>query len=402
MVQIKNESKQEKINQLRNKQESEVLDFLNKEWTKKDNILQLFSYLERISWFDYLPDLPLELSMMQCIAIKDEILMCGGDGRNFCYSYHTTKREYRQICLYPWEIQLWGHTVVRCEGEDDKSKNPKVTLLSFGGSDRRRRHTFIMHYESVWSTDSVSTTAHTNEWIEVQDKIIIGASNGHNLTGARACVGGKHNNLLFVTHCPRNINVINLQTYEYIQTINSTLPIHTYWLCYHGFVKLSTTNFILISDVETIGITYDECDRTFHFQILPNITTSFSIFSNFAYLLLDNYILVFGGKCASSTITDAIHVYNVRHKQWRQLAQILPKALVDCYAIASHDQDFIHIIGGDNHKLKCQNSHYAIRCYYLILTKEKIKMIIDYWIRIISFNRLGWIKEFVTCVAEYV
>ncbi|ETN97556.1 hypothetical protein RFI_39973 [Reticulomyxa filosa] len=108
--------------------------------------------------FAALSPLPIPLFQGQCISYKQEILICGGNKVNECYSYHTIQKQYKFICSYPKDVILLGHCVV-----DIKNNKNKITLLSFGGS---FKHTLIMNYTSVWNDKIV---VKNNKWIPLKD-----------------------------------------------------------------------------------------------------------------------------------------------------------------------------------------------------------------------------------------
>ncbi|ETO03096.1 hypothetical protein RFI_34314 [Reticulomyxa filosa] len=107
--------------------------------------------------FQALKELPIPLSQSQCVLHKHEFLICGGKGERACYSYHTLRNEYKFICEYPSDVQLFGHCVVKLvdsNNNNDKDNN-QITLLSFGSTwGGSNAHTLVMKYVSVWSDDN--------------------------------------------------------------------------------------------------------------------------------------------------------------------------------------------------------------------------------------------------------
>ncbi|ETO15169.1 hypothetical protein RFI_22193, partial [Reticulomyxa filosa] len=94
-------------------------------------------------------ELPIPLSLSQCVLHKHELLICGDQFKRACYSYHTLKDEYKFICEYPSHVKLFGHCVVKLvdrNSNNDKYNN-QITLLSFG-SDLygKNKHTLVMKY----------------------------------------------------------------------------------------------------------------------------------------------------------------------------------------------------------------------------------------------------------------
>ncbi|ETN98284.1 hypothetical protein RFI_39229, partial [Reticulomyxa filosa] len=163
-------------------------------------------------------ELPTTLSQPQCVPHKYELIICGGQFKRFCYSYHTLKNEYKFICEYPRDVELDGHCVVKLvDNNNNKDKN-QITLLSFGGN-KGTRHTLVMKYVSIWGNISDKPNNY-NQWVPFTDKhnnpIIIGRDND-NYSGVRAVIGGRNNNLLFITYSPKNISVFDLNTFQFIK-----------------------------------------------------------------------------------------------------------------------------------------------------------------------------------------
>ncbi|ETN99983.1 hypothetical protein RFI_37475, partial [Reticulomyxa filosa] len=101
--------------------------------------------------FQTLKELPTPLTLSQCVQHKHELLICGGQFKRACYSYHTLKNEYKFVCDYPSDVELFGHCVVKLV--DNNSNNDKynnqITLLSFGSTwDGQNKHTLMMKYIS--------------------------------------------------------------------------------------------------------------------------------------------------------------------------------------------------------------------------------------------------------------
>ncbi|ETO34871.1 hypothetical protein RFI_02217, partial [Reticulomyxa filosa] len=188
--------------------------------------------------FQILKDLPVPLSRSQCVLHKHEILICGGEGSQACYSYDTLKNEFKFICEYPSDIILRGHCVVKLVDNNSKDDN-QITLLSFGGWDK---HTLIMKYVSVWSNENNNSdneknrSNNYNKWVPFTDNhnnpITIGRIEDI-YEGARAVIGGSNNHLLFITYPIDNISVFNLNTFRFIKY--STLLIQDFSIANHCF-----------------------------------------------------------------------------------------------------------------------------------------------------------------------
>ncbi|ETO01708.1 hypothetical protein RFI_35730 [Reticulomyxa filosa] len=178
--------------------------------------------------FETLVSLPCNFCLAQCVQYKHEILICGGRTNVNCYSYDTHKDEYKRICYYPDDTVLRGHCVVKMV--DDNNPNA-ITLLSFGGSREIIRHTLVMKYMSVWDENKnrkeIKQESEWNEWTPLigSDKkpVTIGRK-GDDFFGARAVIGGRKKNLLFITYYPKNIDVFDLTTLEYVK--HEILPIN--------------------------------------------------------------------------------------------------------------------------------------------------------------------------------
>src|SRR5947208_542183 len=118
-------------------------------------------YYTRLHLF-IMSSLPVTLCCSQCVIFREEILICGGLKNNKCYSYHTLKQQYKEICEYPADIILFGHCVIKYESNFDNNENSNtITLLSFGGGKRSTPHTLLMKYQSVWEGKRL----HQNQWI---------------------------------------------------------------------------------------------------------------------------------------------------------------------------------------------------------------------------------------------
>ncbi|ETO32981.1 hypothetical protein RFI_04126, partial [Reticulomyxa filosa] len=293
--------------------------------------------------FQTLKDLPTPLDQAQCVLHKHELLICGGYQKRACYSYHTLKNEYKFICEYPSDVELWGHCVL-------KLINDESTLLSFGGSKDMKRHTLVMKYVSVWSNDKSENKMNKskeskkskkcNEWVPFtdshKDPIIIGRDND-DYRGVRAVIGGNNNNLLFITCFYNNISVFDLNTFQFIK--HDTLPTNDS-ICYHCFTGLS--------------IEYDEDNNTFQFHQIP-VCDDIAPFNGYAYVCIDNVILFFGGLNAglpADDILKSMHKYSIRENKWTTFQNALPSPLSDCVAILSEDSTYVHIIGGWGNEVK--------------------------------------------------
>ncbi|ETO14850.1 hypothetical protein RFI_22518, partial [Reticulomyxa filosa] len=177
----------------------------------------------------------------QCVSYKDELLLCGGLGVKTCYSYHCKKNEWKKICDYPETIkELFGHCVIEWKNKD---VSKQMRLLSFGGQNKNKsKHVLTMTYLSVWPKNSKDkdngNDILNNSWTPVihsnGKKLIIGKDTD-NLRGAKGIIGGKKNNLLFVTYALTNIDVIDLNTFDCLAYKQLDYVMQKYSLSYNCF-----------------------------------------------------------------------------------------------------------------------------------------------------------------------
>ncbi|ETO03206.1 hypothetical protein RFI_34204, partial [Reticulomyxa filosa] len=115
-----------------------------------------------------------------------------------------------------------------------------------------------MKYKSVWEindnndnnnqSDSKSEnhpiSQPFNTWIRHSQDTNIGKLE-NDFRGVRGLIGGKNNNLLFITYYQQNIEVIDLKTMKSLNGIkNKIMPReeHKFGLKYHCFVPLTMNN----------------------------------------------------------------------------------------------------------------------------------------------------------------
>ncbi|ETO25222.1 hypothetical protein RFI_11916 [Reticulomyxa filosa] len=320
--------------------------------------------------FEMEPPLPSPLAATQCVALGDEILICGGFDNKNCYSYHCIKKEYKWVCSYPNEVNLKAHIVVklapkmsaRTVSRKTTETTTMATLLSFGGSYRHHLsyHTLVMKYHSVWKKRTKG--GHKNEWVSLRSRDVFGKKQQMDLLGARAWLGGANEDLLFVTRHPNNIDVIDINTFRYIDSIKHTrLPVSTEnKVCFHCFVGLTCHQFILISDNESLLIEFDEINRIFFYHMLAQCP-SFTSYLVYAYAYLSDYIFIFGGNDQNYNQTnDVIFSYSISLDLWKEYSTSqIPFFTRACAAVAlTHTRPFsIHIFGGKDHINHSQNIH---------------------------------------------
>ncbi|ETO05056.1 hypothetical protein RFI_32341 [Reticulomyxa filosa] len=315
-----------------------------------------------------LRSLPTPLSRCQCVIYKDEILICGGDSNNNCYSYSTAKNEYKYICSYPEKLKLEGHCVVRLPDNKDWSG---ITLLSFGGGDKDKKHTLQMKYKSVWDDESSSSSSkvmedeNVNKWVKSQKKI---GTEEDDYRCARALVGGSNNHLLFITYYPKYIAVFNLNTFEREAKGKFELKVCANYHCFvsngdQGIDKMARTNanakkaineMLLFRKEMGLLIQYDEKNRSFDFREIGVCDDIKGVY-DYGFVRVRDKILFFGGSTWIEQI-NVVHGYSMTTKQWTKFDCTLPSALKGCTAVLSADNTFVHILGGNGNS-KDINTH---------------------------------------------
>ncbi|ETO23797.1 hypothetical protein RFI_13377, partial [Reticulomyxa filosa] len=333
--------------------------------------------------FETLASLPTSLSRSQCIVYNNnEIIICGGVRKRACYSYHTLKNQYKLICSYPDNVTLVGHCVVKLKSSSNNNNNTnEITLLSFGGM---FKHTLVMKYVSVWESH-ITKKRGCNEWlpfIDQNNKRLISIGRYHDVyCGLRAIVGGNSNNLLFITYSPKNIDIFDLNTLQYIN--HSTLPIDND-IHYHCFVlskkeKNKDVNKMLLFFKNTgLSIIYNEKKNNFQFDNIRVCTTIKSFFS-YGYVCINDVILFFGGDddLESRALKD-VYKYSIKQNKWMKFEQALPISLSGFVAILDKNNTYVHIIGGFDGK-------------NVMATHMKVKM--GQWMNEETETEKLWIEE---------
>ncbi|ETO17188.1 hypothetical protein RFI_20144 [Reticulomyxa filosa] len=376
----------------------------NRTTTQKHPEKQTKQSQHLITPFQTLKELPTPFKQAQCVLHKHELLICGGYQQTACYSYHTIKNEYKLICEYPSNIYLCGHCVVKLVNNSNNKDTNQITLLSFGGL---YKHTLMMKYVSVWSniSNKLNKFNNYNKWVPFTDNhnhpINIGTDEDDYI-GVRAVIGGSNNHLLFITYQLNNINVFDLNTFQFIK--HDTLPISNYnpiW--YHCFIpnpkngqaqemmKTNKQNYQMSLFCRNTGLSieYDEDNNNFQFRKLL-ICDDIVPFNCYAYVCINNTILFFGGWNrrfdANTVISKSVHKYSIQENKWTTLQDTLSNPLRHCVAILNEEGNYIHIIGGEDNKMETSN--------------KEIKFIIEYWIRA-SEIKLGWIDDFDKIIIKY-
>ncbi|ETO22735.1 WD-40 repeat-containing protein [Reticulomyxa filosa] len=343
--------------------------------------------------FEKLPCSPTPFYLSQCVAHGDEILICGGLSNSLCYSYHITKKQYKLICSYPMDVELYGHCIIKLTNIKNEHLN-EVTLLSFSGS-KYSRHTLMMRYVSVWNDDDNETNTikkeneNCNEWIVLTDKdsnkpIFIGG-NEENCHEACAVIGGKHNNLLFITYQPNYIAVLNSNTLQYIR--HDILPIENEnedddgngdsdGIKYHCLVSTNNSNaneMILFCAKKGLMIKYNEDENIFQFHDI-RVCSSLKSLSSYAYVYVNNFILFFGGE-----------------EEWTKEETEIEKQWIE------QEQERVQI---EEIKLQLEEMKQELDIKRLKRSKE-IKTVIQYWIHLLHI-KMGWIQDFDIIILRYI
>ncbi|ETO14957.1 hypothetical protein RFI_22410, partial [Reticulomyxa filosa] len=318
-----------------------------------------------------LPDLPGKLLKVQCVAYKQELLICGGYDVKECYSYHTVKNKYKLICSYPEEVSLWGHCVVKFVSNESANG---VTLLSFGGL---YDHTLVMHYESVWESEAC------NKWVPLSDKddktVLIGG-NRTNYSGVRALVGGSKHHLLFITYPPANIDIFDLKSLQYIK--QDWLPVNSRdSINWHCLVSTTTTTTSAVEEKNKsamlffwkdkgLAIEYNESKNELNFQIL-RVGNSLRPSSQYAYLVIDRKVLFFGGYADGfGDASTLVHMYSIEENKWSQCNHGLPISLDGSVGVLSEQGSFVHILGNNCAAKSKSNTHVKLDVRKFITKKS--------------------------------
>ncbi|ETO01746.1 hypothetical protein RFI_35693, partial [Reticulomyxa filosa] len=313
-------------------------DKKKKEEVKEKDDNKNYAHVHRVTVFETLAPLPTPLKDTQCIAYKNEIIMCGGRNNRNCYSYHTIKNKYKLICEYPFKES--GHCVVKLVNNDNCKNANEMTLLSFGGYPK---HTLVMKYISVWKNEDrqKQSLIDYNIWKPLMDshnnEISIGKKED-DYYKVRAVIGGRNRNLLFITHFKNYIDVFDLNTFQFIK--HDTLPSD----CIHSqcFVSKSENMMLLFCWKLGLSIEYDEINNTFQYQEL-HVSKNIGTLCAYVYTYINDLILFFGGKYGG--FANEIYQYSIIDNQWSKFKKRLPLTLKNCVGILNDDNKFIHVVG---------------------------------------------------------
>ncbi|ETO06571.1 WD repeat-containing protein [Reticulomyxa filosa] len=421
--------------------------------------------INTISLFETLPALTTACFFYQCVSYKDELLVCGAYGEKACYSYHIIRKQYKRICTYPDTTRLFGHCVIKRVHSNDSNE---ITLFSFGGSRYEEKHALVMQYISIWDDEKderqIEKSKHYNEWSPIMDnhnKPIFLGRKQDDFRGIRALIGGSNNNLLFITYYPKDIDVFDLNTFQYVN--HTTLPIDTK-ISFHCFVlktenelitpkadiKQSKSKMVLFCEKTGLSIDYDEVNNIFHFRSLW-ICSTMKHFYHYAFVCINDIILFFGGWNGNvgynTVVSNAIHKYSIQKDKWMKFELTLPIPSTDCIAVLSEDNMFVHILGGQDDEWKEMATHIQTKVaawmkeetelekqwiveeeekrvieetkrelvtmkgkfnvkklkveYNKIKKRIEIEMVIEHWNRLLSI-KMGWIDNFNIIISQYI
>jgi len=284
------------------------------------------------------------------------------------------------------------------------SNSDYFILLSFGGYSVKNYHTMLMKYKSVWENENENESSsnkqtNTNEWIPLPNQIIFGRRYNHDLGGAGASIGGENQNLLFIAHYPENIDIIDLESFQYLENIqNNILPFKFF---YHCFVSLNKNQFISISGDQSTLIEYNETNKEFSYHTLPSCSYLKGC-NQYSYVFWNDYIIILGGN-NSSKFMDEIKLYNVKEKKWQECDIKIPVAISGSVAVVNECDLSIHLIGGLNKEGGVLDTHYVLKIKELIgYTLKEVVTISEYWRRNSEVTRYGWIQDFHFIIAQYL
>jgi len=240
------------------------------------------------------------------------------------------------------------------------------------------------------------------------NNVVFGKHQKHNLIGACALIGGSKQHLLFITRESNEIDVIELQSWEYLKTIkNTTLPIaKNNYIGSHCLVSINNSKnnneFCFMARGETLLIRYDEEHKEFSYRQISAPLASFQFYTNYAYAYWNRRMFIFGGVDAKrDKPMDSIWILDIHKKDtiWKKSELKMPSAIGDATAVLSESDSSAHIIGGNDDKGKDQSTHYVMN----LLTLQDIETIAKYWIRTQEKELTkGWIGEFNKIIANYI
>ncbi|ETO25191.1 hypothetical protein RFI_11947, partial [Reticulomyxa filosa] len=274
------------------------------------------------------------------------------------------------FALIQKNVNLWGHSVVRLVNSSDPDE---MTLLSLGGQGAgEKKHTLIMKYVSVWKNEK-NIPKQCNQWTPLMHnnkEVVIGREDD-DYRGVRAVIGGSNNHLLFVTYFPANIDVFDVNTYQYVGNTRTTqMPKKDNGFAENGLAMNNDNNnnnkkrkseLLLFCQNTGLSIEFDEQANRFTFHDL-SVAKDIEAFNNYAYVCFNDVALFFSGwDDTSKKATDKVHKYLITDDTWVTFKNTLPFPSYSCVATMSPDNRCIHIIGGVNaSKKKVTTKHMRI------------------------------------------
>ncbi|ETN97249.1 hypothetical protein RFI_40282, partial [Reticulomyxa filosa] len=287
-------------------------------------------------------------SSAQYVVHQHEIIVCAGRDRN-CYSYDILTNKYKFICKYPSCFDVIEHRVVKFTDNSNNNKDTnEITLLAF---DAHSNHVLMMKYVSAWNKENTAKilSKSYNEWDFFKDNhnnpIFIGGNTTH-YNGLRAVIGGSNNHLLFITYYPKNIDVFNLNTLQFIKQENLPIDDETYFNCFVLNAKNANDDknqkgkneMWLFYGKKGLSIEYDEDNNTFKFYNI-RVCTSLKSLSAYACICVNDCILFFGGRNNIFNISSGIYKYSITRNQWMISKQELITNLCNCVAVLSEERE---------------------------------------------------------------
>ncbi|ETO11881.1 hypothetical protein RFI_25495, partial [Reticulomyxa filosa] len=335
--------------------------------------IQIKNNMATSSPFESMHRLPENFPKTQCVALARELLIFGGRRQVNCYSYHIRGNQYRFLSSFPSNYTTWGYCVVKIPKANDQKD---TTLWIFGGYDGK---VSIIKYASVWKKKAgIQWLSQVNS---TNTKPIYIQCNQRDYCGVRAVVGGRNNNLLFVTYS-KSIDVFNMSTCKYVSKFS--LPIVD-TLNYHCLVlktampstaaaerlqKKIKTEMLLFCQKTGLSIDYDEYQNKFDVANVHMCSTMRTL-SHYAFLCTSGMVLFFGGIDGLRLSSANVHKYMIEENKWVMCTLALPHSLADCAAVVCGGHENVHVMGGLTH----------------------IKAELKYWMKCDTQNEKLWITE---------
>ncbi|ETO20341.1 Kelch motif family protein [Reticulomyxa filosa] len=288
----------------------------------------------------------------QCVVHNYEILTCGP--HSHCYSYHTHKNKSKFVCSLPFNVRNDEFSILKRVNKSDPND---ITLLYLGKPENEAKYLLQMPYKSVWDSDSDSDNEtgllNYNKWKPVmkeEKQTLETISDDESFIGVRSLIGGSDNHLLFITYCPNNISVLDLNALQYVY--QGTLPIDTK-IASHCFVlknwdessvEKRTTEMLLFCQDSGLAIEYDEISKIPKYRRL-RVCPEVRSLIHYAYLCVKDYILFFGGYDGNMH-TRKIYRYSIKEDTWIKFDCSMPFPCTSCVALLDSDGTYLYLLGG--------------------------------------------------------